>query len=93
MDAIKPRKAAAMGLGYGSVGKGAAKGGGNFGIPPLSSAIRPLGHIDRTHIPRHLGNDERAARPPISQGSKKLANQANPDHGPHHATGACPYPK
>jgi hypothetical protein len=65
-------------------------GGSSFGVSPVLGGVPSLGHMDRNNSGTHLRDHERGARHPIENGGKQLANQANPDHGPHNSTGLHP---
>lgn len=66
-----------------SIDKGAT---GDFGVSPIPGGVKPLEHIDAGRGGVHLDDEARAAPPPINNGAKRLANQANPHHGPHHSS-------
>src|SRR5437762_4893086 len=98
MDGMSPRKQLASG-GSVMVGMPSTRGnkdntfsmnsGPNFGVSPVLGGVEAEPHIDRDmgtapDMPDHM----RAAKPGIPGGRKRLRNQANPDHGPHHATNA-----
>lgn len=74
MDAMNQHKQMAMGKGLVS------------GVSGVSSTLGGVGmkqHMDRDHKPSHMPDAKRGARPPLAGGGSRMANQANPDHGPH----------
>ena len=58
--------------------------GPDFGVSPVLGGVPSVNHMDRDHVPSHMPDEMRGARPPIPGGTKRHHNQANPDHGPHH---------
>lgn len=56
---------------------------GDFGVSSTPGGVPSVGHMDRDNPGTHLRDHERGARHPI-ENRKMMANQANPDHGPHH---------
>jgi hypothetical protein len=89
-----PRKNMAMGntgMDKGmSVGKdyhtSSMDGAGDFGVSTTVGGVTPMTHMDRDHKPTPMDDGMRGASNPIPHpDGRKMHNQANPDHGPHHA--------
>lgn len=57
---------------------------GDFGVAGIPGGVPAINHMDRENGGNRLEDHERKARHPIENGRRHLANQANPDHGPHH---------